>query len=210
MMEQRRTLMKLSVSDNCISLRTISKGFRHDHRFLLLEKELRILEENRHMVTSDIWSFVEMHLEKAGEEGDILRIEFTWLDDAGNGRVTGKIERLKVPYDRFKEGIAESRRLGGACVGLLSMKERGNPKIEFHSMENLKEVAESPVLRKKLGKFLARHFAWKRSDKIMVYDDYVPYSFFFREERGDGRGVCGGIILHGQEDLRKAYYGIHT
>ena len=23
-------------------------------------------------------------------------------------------------------------------------------------------------------------------------------------------GICGGLILHGQEDMSKAYYGIHT
>ena len=44
----------------------------------------------------------------------------------------------------------------------------------------------------------------------MVYDDFVPYNFFFREERTCGTGLCGGIILHGQKDLKKAYYGIHT
>ena len=66
------------------------------------------------------------------------------------------------------------------------------------------------MLRKKLGKFLANYLAWKESVRIMVYDDFVPYSFFFREERANGGGMCGGIILHRQEDLKKAYYGIHT
>lgn len=34
--------------------------------------------------------------------------------------------------------------------------------------------------------------------------------FFFWEECENDRGICGGIMLHGQEDLRKAYYEIHT
>ena len=29
-------------------------------------------------------------------------------------------------------------------------------------------------------------------------------------KRANGTGMCGGIILHRQEDLKKAYYGIHT
>ena len=36
------------------------------------------------------------------------------------------------------------------------------------------------------------------------------YSFFFREFRGEKSCLCGGLILHGQEDMSKAYYGIHT
>ncbi len=44
----------------------------------------------------------------------------------------------------------------------------------------------------------------------MVFDGFVPHSVFFREERPDGTGMCGGIIMHGQENLKKAYYGIHT
>ncbi len=65
-------------------------------------------------------------------------------------------------------------------------------------------------MRKKLGKFLSCHFAWKDSRKITVTDDFVPYSFFFREERANGTGTCGGIILHNQQNLKKAYYGMHT
>ena len=93
---------------------------------------------------------------------------------------------------------------------LLAMKGARLPKVEFHSREHLKEVVERPVLRKKLGKLLANHLEWRGSIRIMVYDDFVPYSFFFREERDNGTGLCGGIILHGQEDMKKAHYGIHT
>ena len=45
---------------------------------------------------------------------------------------------------------------------------------------------------------------------IVVYDDFVPYSFFFQEECVNGNGICGGIILYGREDLKKACYGMHT
>ena len=133
-----------------------------------------------------------------------------WLGDTAEGKLSGTEEILRFPWGDFRERIAESRSLDGGCVRLLSMKDGRYPKIEFHSRRHLKEVAETPVLRKKLGKFLAHHLAWKESVRIMVYDDFVPYSFFFREERANGGGMCGGIILHRQEDLKKAYYGIHT
>ena len=46
--------------------------------------------------------------------------------------------------------------------------------------------------------------------QITMYDDFEPYSFFFREQTPYGAGICGGVILHGRENLEKAYYGIHT
>lgn len=50
-------------------------------------------------------------------------------------------------------------------------------------------------------------FHW---DEIRFYNDFVPYSFFFREFRGGQPGICGGLILHGQENMAKAQYSIHT
>ena len=43
-------------------------------------------------------------------------------------------------------------------IKMLSLEEDGRPKIEFQSRRNLKAVAETKALRKKLGKFLADHF----------------------------------------------------
>ena len=211
MIQEKRTMLKLSASGECVSLRMVSRGFRSPHRFVLLEKELGELEEKRYALFTDIRSFAEMRLERTGEEGrDILVIRFAWLGDAGEGKLSGTEETLRFPWDAFREKIAGSRSLGGAAVKLLAMKDARLPKVEFHSREHLKEVAEMPAPRKKLGKFLSSHLAWKDSVRIMVYDDFVPYNFFFREERTCGTGLCGGIILHGQKDLKKAYYGIHT
>ena len=209
--QEKRTMMKLSVSGECVALRTVSRGFRSPHRFVLLEKELEELGEKRYALSTDIRSFAKMSLERTDEEGnDVLIIKFAWLGDAGEGKLSGTEETLRFPWDAFREKVAESRSLGGAAVKLLAMKGARLPKVEFHSREHLKEVVERPVLRKKLGKLLANHLEWRGSIRIMVYDDFVPYSFCFREERACGTGLCGGIILHGQEDMKKAHYGIHT
>lgn len=53
-------------------------------------------------------------------------------------------------------------------------------------------------------------FNWPDADEIHLFNDFVLYSFFFREYRNGRLVVCGGLILHGQEDMSKAYYGIHT
>ena len=210
-MRGKRTMLKLSASEKSVSLRTVSKGFRSPHRFIVLDQELEELEAKRHIIVSDIHSFAEMQLDKAEMgDGDTLTVTFTWLSDAGGGKGSGMEERLRFPYQKLLEGIAESRSLEGTDYRLLSMEDKRALKIEFQSRNHLKEVAEVRMLRKKLGRFLACHFTWKSVGRVVVSDDFVPYSFFFREERPDGTGICGGIILHGQENLKKAYYGIHT
>ncbi|MCI8287403.1 MAG: hypothetical protein HFH89_07080 [Lachnospiraceae bacterium] len=207
-----RIMIKLSASEGCISLRTVSRGFRSPHRFILLEKELRELEVKKYHLAMDIRSFAELHLEKdtEGRDTDILEIRFIWLSDVGKNKLSGTEEILRFPWQAVKESIEKSRSLKGAAVGLLSMGGNKKPKIEFHSRRNLKAVVEKRVLRKKLGRFLGCHFTCDNGGRIMVFDDFEPYSFFFREERPAGTGMCGGIILHGRENLKEACYEIHT
>ena len=100
--------------------------------------------------------------------------------------------------------------MDGAEWRHLSVPEMLMPRYEFHSRKNLHEVARRPVLRRKLGRVLGRHFQWRGTEKIVIYDDGLPYSFFFEEYTPYGRGICGGIILHGAEDLAKAQYSVHT
>ena len=210
MVQEKRTMLKLSASGECVSMRTVSRGFRSPHRFVLLEKELEELEENRYALSADIRSFAVLRLQRAVVGGDVLVVRLVWLSDAAEGKLSGTEETLRFPWDDFQEGIAESRSLDGEAVRLLAMKDGGRPKVEFRSRGHLKDVAGMPGLRKKLGKFLASHLAWEGSVRIMVYDDFVPYSFFFQEEKPGGTGLCGGILLQGQEDMKKAYYEIHT
>lgn len=62
----------------------------------------------------------------------------------------------------------------------------------------------------KLGKLLAQKFQWSGTEKIVLYDDFEPYSFFFREYTTRGPGICGGIILNRSGKLRDSYYSVHT
>ena len=205
-----RIMIKLSVSDDCISLRTFSRGYQSPQRFILTEKELLELEEKGYLTVSDIRSFAKLALRKTAEQGEVLEIDFTWLSDAGGGKVSGMTETIRISYEEFKEMVEESRK-NGIQKRMLSLEEKSRPRIAFQSRRNLKAVAETKALRKKLGKFLADHFLrWKGSRQITVYDDFEPYSFFFQEQTPYGNGICGGVILHGRENLEKAYYGIHT
>ena len=205
-----RIMIKLSVSDDCISLRTFSRGYQSPQRFILTEKEMLELEEKGYLTVSDIRSFAKLALRKTAEQGDVLEIDFTWLSDAGGGKVSGMTETIRIFYEEFKEMVEESRK-NGIQKRMLSLEEKSRPKITFQSRRNLKAVAETKALRKKLGKFMGDHFLrWKGSRQITLYDDFEPYSFFFQEQTPYGNGICGGVILHGRENLEKAYYGIHT
>ena len=119
-------------------------------------------------------------------------------------------ETIRVPYKKFRESVTDSRD-NGILIKLLSLKDDGRPEIVFQSRKNLNMVAQSKVLRKKFGKLLNNHFlSWRGSRQITLYDDFEPYSFFFQEKTPDGIGMCGGVILYNRENMKKAYYGMHT
>lgn len=206
----KRTMVKLTASEDYIQLRTLSREYRSPQGFIITDKELRELEKKRYVVVSDIRSFAKLSLQKTMEETDVLAISFTWLSDMGEGKVSGREETVLLSYEKFKESVKESRVDNGSQKKMLSLEEKARPRIEFQSRRNLKAIVETRILRKKLGKFLGNHFAWKGSRQIMVFDDFQPYSFFFQEQTPYGNGICGGIILHGQENMKKAYYGMHT
>ena len=118
-----RIMIKLSVSDDCISLRTFSRGYQSPQRFILTEKELLELEEKGYLTVSDIRSFAKLALRKTAEQGEVLEIEFTWLSDAGGGKVSGMTETIRISYEEFKEMVEESRK-NGIQKRMLSLEEK--------------------------------------------------------------------------------------
>lgn len=116
-----------------------------------------------------------------------------------------------LPYEPFRSYAAgEEEVADGTRWRLLSIPEQNRPKLEFHSRKNLKAVVGNPILRHKLGKFLDQHFNWYNYERIVLTDDYLPYSFFFEGYMVQGAKTCGGVILHGEENIQTAKYGIHT
>ena len=135
------------------------------------------------------------------------------LQGAGRTRILpGRQRPLDngILYEPFHVFVENGEDMDGAEWHHLSVPEMLMPRYEFHSRKNLHEVARRPVLRRKLGRVLGRHFQWRGTEKIVIYDDGLPYSFFFEEVTPRGTGICGGIILHGAEDLAKAQYSVHT
>ncbi len=190
-------------------MRTYSRRFRSPQRFVILRTELERLAEKKWLLTNDIHSFAELRLKNNPSGDEAMVVRFSWLTDAGGNNLRGYSETVLLPFAPFGEYLADSGAAGKEWR-VLSLKEDRAPKIEFHSYRNLRAVADNPLLRHKLGCFLSRNLRWVDYERFVVTDDFIPYSFAFTGYTPCGRGICGGIILHGQENLQKAYYGLHT
>lgn len=204
-----RTMVRILVEKEIVSFRTCSRSSRSPHRFIVLRKELERLAENRAVLTKDIHSFAEMRLKVMKDGQEALSICFAWLSAADGNEIAGYTENVLLPFAPFREYLA-GKVEEGQLWKQLSLSERRTPRLEFHSRNHLHEVAANPELRHKLGIFISRNLQWPNYTKIVVSDDWIPYSFAFTGYRVDGPGISGGIILHGQENMQKAYYGIHT
>lgn len=203
-------MVKFSATEDYVSLQTVSRAYHSPQQFVILQSEFRELEKKKSLLVRDIRSFAMLRLYRTAAGRQTLEIVFSWLSGQENGELHGQEERIVLPYEKFLQLAEESEAQGGTCKKLLSLQEQHRPKIEFYSRGNLQEVVQRKALRRKLGKFLDRHFNWPDAKSIQISDDFVPYSFFFTEKREEGNGLCGGIILHGQKDLKRAYYGMHT
>lgn len=87
---------------------------------------------------------------------------------------------------------------------------QGAAHTRLQEQEDLHAVLENALVRRKLVRFLRDQFRWPYSERVEFYDDFMPYSFIFKEIRGGEPVMTGGLILHGQEDLEHAYYSMHT
>lgn len=194
----QRTLVKMVMNDDYVNFRTFSRTFTSPHRFYVSKEEFKKLLEKKFVIVSDINSFAKLRLEE-----DVLDITFYWIRES-NMDLTGKKDEVRIPFEKIRDFIENgvSRE-----TNVLSLPDNHMPTITFMSNKNLKEVAATPVLRHKLGKFMTKNFRWPREEQIEIFDDYDPYNFFFKCTSG----LCGGIILHQQDgDLRKSKYQMHT
>lgn len=207
-----RTMIKVRCSKNLLDVWTISRNQKSPRSFAILRSELQQLEQEpeSRLITHDCGSYATLRLTKGPEGMRMLEIRFTWLLENGADKVHGWKEDVRLDYGPFHAFAEEGEEMDGAEWRQLSIPEKVIRRYEFHSRKNLHEVARRPVLRHKLGKALDRHFQWRGTEKIAIYDDGQPFSFFFQEYTNSGPGICGGIILHGADELKNAQYSIHT
>lgn len=203
-----RVMVKVAATENCICFRTVSRSRKSPRRFYVTRDEFAKLETQASITTHDGWSFAVL---RRNARTDTLEIQFTWRSGS-NHALTGWEETITLPYTRLAAFVENSAQEGRPRTWkALSIDcPKRKPQLVFDSRETLRAVLNNGVVRRKLVRFLQDNFNWPGSEQVHFYSDFVPYSFFFREIR-DGRAVMsGGLILHGQEDMSKAYYSVHT
>lgn len=199
-----RTLVYMTFRDGIISLRTVSRSRKSPHRFYISCQELEGLEAGSTALVQDIHSFAML---RRDAYAGTVEIAFTWLEGNGNG-VSGYQEAITLPYGKMMDCLRQSKPFVWKTLSIDSSSKQAQ--IVFKSRKNLRAALANGVIRRKLIRFLRDQFRWAYAEKIEIYDDFMPYSFFFRETRGGEAGISGGIILHGQEDMKTAYYSMHT
>lgn len=205
---KERTLVCMIFRDGYVGMRTVSRARKSPHRFYIPWHSLEDLEHRSEIIVQDIRSFAVLHRDI---EAGTIAIEVTWLGEKGDG-VEGYQDTITLPYEKIMDCMRKSKEEGEPVVWkTLSMDgSRELPRIVFKSRENLRAVLENGTIRRKLVRFLRDQFRWAGTDEVEIYDDTVPYSFGFREIIAGKPGISGGLILHGQEDMRTAYYSMHT
>ena len=204
-----RILVKLRGDREWILLRTVTRENRWSrHTFYISRNQLLRLEQECEVVANDSSDFVVV---RRNTDEDTMTIVLYLLNEFSNGTVKGQKQRFVLPYLKVMDFVltCTEKDVDREC-SFLSLPENHMPHIVFDSRKNLRAAVSNPVIRRKLSRFLRDAFQWQRSTEILLFDDFVPYSFCFREMRGSVPGIEGGVILHDQKDLTKAHYSIHT
>lgn len=203
-----RTMVKVSATENCLVFRTVTKKSKSPRSFYVLRDDLKRLEQHGSVTANDIHCFAVF---QRNISTGLVRIQFSWLRQSGANGLAGYEETVHLPYDELMAfAVQSSQAPGTAEWKILSVEDAPMPRMVFQSTENLHAALSHRTVRRRLVRFLRDNFKWPWSEEIRFYNDSLPYSFFFREIRCGRPSICGGLILHGQEDMDKAYYSIHT
>ena len=207
-MKDRNTLVKAYAEEYGIDIRTVSRSRKSPHRFYILRDALADLEHKKRIIVRDIRLFAVLFL---NSYDSTLEIEFNWLN--GNGyNLMGWEETVTLPYEEFAAFVHNSTVESGPKEWKTLSIDNSvrQPKLIFNSLENLHKALQNGTVRHKLVRFLRDGFQWPDAERIELFDDFLPYSFTFREIKNGKETLFGGLILHNQDDIGKAYYGIHT
>lgn len=205
-----RILFHACADENTINVRTVSARMKSPQRFYITYSEMDRLQQEGRIISSDIHSFAQIRLD---EGHDLITFEFTWLSGSTQGHVSGEEQTVTLRWSRFLSFLQSCRHPDSPrefkAVSLDVQRVR--PRLVFNgNRENLRAAISNPRIRHKLGKALVANFNWPDADEIHLYNDFVPYSFFFQEIRDGQARMCGGLILHDQDDPRRMAYSIHT
>lgn len=201
-----RTFVKVSAGENCIGFKTISRQSKSPRTFLVTRDELARLEQTPEIITKDIYCFAALRLNTAART---LSINFSWLQRRYDCELTGWEETVVLPYDALMDFVkASTQENGPQKWKVLSLQTTMTPQIVFVDTDGLKKCLGNRTVRGKLARALRDNF--RGADRVEFYHDFEAYSFMFRSYRAGRSSYVGGLILHDRDDLKKAYYSVHT
>lgn len=203
-----RTLVKVSASEYCIGFKTISRRRKSPRTFAITRDELERLEYENRIIVSDIYCFAALYRDTSA---GTVRINFSWLTGSCD-QLTGWEEAVILPYDALTAFVHASAQEGGPEKwAALSIEPAARPKIVFADVDGLRKCVQNKTVRGKLARALRDNFRYYGDEQVVLYHDFEAYSFFFRVYRDGHPNMCGGLILHNlQNNLKKAYYSVHT
>lgn len=199
-------MVKLKASDDFIIFRVVTKDRYKRKEFYIRRSELLSLKTEGSISAYD-GNLAVLH---ADEGRDELSVRFYWFN-LSNETFTGWMQTVLLPLTDTlcfaEKSVFES---GEKAICTLAKNPNRRPRLIFHSRKSLGKIAANKHLRRKLAKALSQNFNWPSSTEIHFYDDFVPYSFLFREINCDREGIVGGLILSGWKDMATATYSVHT
>lgn len=203
-----RTLVYMIFRVDSISLRTVSRSRKSPHHFYISCNRLTELEHASQVIVQDINSFAVLRRDTATET---VEIELTWLS-GDNYSVSGYKETIILPYEQMaaflNKSTLENRPVVWKALSIDLSNKR--PQLIFKSRKNLQAALADNTIRHKLVRSLRGEFCWPQTEKIEFFDDFLPYSFVFREIKNGKPAISGGLVFHNQADITKAYYSVHT
>lgn len=203
-----RTMVKMRCVADGIEFRTFSKAAGKSSGFYVFRNTFEDLEALGYAIRCDSNSYAVFRRDDFDET---VSIRFDWISRSGD-RLLGREETVVLDYGELMAFVQASAQADGPKEwrSLSMSPQRRLPRLVFCCAKRLRECIENKTVRHKLVKFLRDNFKWPRTERIEFYSDFVPYSFFFREYCNGKPAMCGGVILHEQDDMSKAYYSIHT
>ena len=203
----QNTLVKIRVSEDSLIFHTYSRHGGSSPRFFISRKKLTRLSDSGSVYARDLNNLAEIYLLCRPDGKMYVHMEFYWLSIFGDETISGRRETIHVPLDIICPLLSAPDK---TVYHVLSKEYTQCPPVIIQSRKNLHAVVSDRVLRKKLARCLITHFRSGYIQKVILYDDCEPGSFYFQEYVNDRLSLSGLLLLSGAGNPKTASYSMHT
>lgn len=202
----KHILIHLSVSGNCVGIRTYSKAHGRHGRFLIVRDMLaKCLDGRKHarFIDTDCGHFLRMNI-----DGDMCHITVSWLS-VSYGQISGIEQSFDLPLRKLTDAVLHEQECKHVHIPAES-----SSKIELHcSHEKFARIIRNKHIRRAFSKAMRDCFHYCGNPTVRLYPDGASgFSF----EVDDDLHLCGGLILHNStkrirnREYPRVLFSIHT